>query len=457
MTEKAVVRLIKKSNQLVEAKYKFDIWETRVFAKMISLIKLDDADFKDYRIYIKDIIDEFALSDQNSSYERIKEGAINLMSKTVKILRDTDEGETEFHTNIISGVEHLKNDGLYIDISFHPKMKPFLLQLKDRFTTYDVRNILLLPSSYSIRLYELLKQYEKIGQRKFDIYELKETVGAIESIIKRKKTEIIDHYPLYGNFRQRVLLKAQKDLLKYTDIKFTFEPIKRGRKVTEIIFYISKNHPTRTPIIIKKETEEKPIIYNVFAQIENKIKDWNTKPTEETINKLLENGAREENIREAVKYTQNRIDSKKPIDNEVAYFVKMVQEAKKQGNLFDPIEHKKGKEEDRQKAEEKRQNKIETLELKAQKLRTKISREQNKIVAEIKEKHPKKVKEIYEKMKLETFSGYDPRKTEKENLQHRAVNAYITRKISKAFPKSMIEIQKLEIEHKALKNKINRL
>ena len=35
---KSVVRLVRKSNDLVEAKYKLDIWETRIFTKMVTMI-----------------------------------------------------------------------------------------------------------------------------------------------------------------------------------------------------------------------------------------------------------------------------------------------------------------------------------------------------------------------------------------------------------------------------------
>ena len=50
---------IKKSNDLVEAKYKFDIWETRVFTKMLTFISDEDKEFYEYQIPIKDMIKDF--------------------------------------------------------------------------------------------------------------------------------------------------------------------------------------------------------------------------------------------------------------------------------------------------------------------------------------------------------------------------------------------------------------
>ena len=246
-TTRKVIKFVRKSNELVQAKYKFNVWETRIFTKMLTMVRHSDKDFKNYRIYLHEIIQDFNLENNNAAYERLREGANELMSKIVKVVTQTDEGTMELETPIVVGVERLikakdpGTDAKFIDISFHPKMKPFLLSLQTRYTQYDVQNILALPSTYSIRIYELLKQYQKIGHRKFTLHELKEIIGVIvESSVKGKKV-ISDTYPKYGNFRQRVIEKAKRDLAKHTDIYFTYEPIKRGRAVYAIRFDIFDN------------------------------------------------------------------------------------------------------------------------------------------------------------------------------------------------------------------------
>jgi plasmid replication initiation protein len=161
------------------------------------------------------------------------------MKKTFYIPYEAEDGQKRmFETPVISSLDSsiledrsIGNEHLYIGISFHPRMKPYLLQLNNKFTMYDVRNILKLPSAYSIRIYELLKQYENIGKRKLKVEELKDILG------------IENEYPLYANFKQRVINKAQKDMKEHTDIMFTFEEIKSGRSITDIIFFI-KTNPT---------------------------------------------------------------------------------------------------------------------------------------------------------------------------------------------------------------------
>lgn len=59
----------------------------------------------------------------------------------------------------------------------------------------------------------------------------------------------IHQYPKFYDFKNRVLNVAQKELSEKTDIKFTFEEIKTGRKVTSIRFFIDQKHK-------KKDVEE---------------------------------------------------------------------------------------------------------------------------------------------------------------------------------------------------------
>ena len=351
-----VVRLIKKSNELVEARYKFDIWETRLFTKMLTMVRKDDEDFKDYRIHLHDVIKEFGLQRSNASYERLKLGGIKLMTKIIKVVRETDEGLMEFATPIVVGVENPLNpepgDGEFIDISFHPKMKPFLLALQSKFTMYDVRNILKLPSSYSIRIYELLKQYEKIGKRTFDLQELKRMIGAIEEKTIKGKRVFEDHYTLYGNFRQRVLLKAQKDLFKYTDISFTFEPIKKVRKVAAIIFYISPNG-SRQKFEQPEHEVEQPILplFSLFDEADqylNQVEEWGV--NRDTLEYWL-NEYGEDQVRRAIVYTQTELE-KRAISNPGGYLAAMV----KQPGFFDPEEKKR---ENRQKTIERKEQRRE--------------------------------------------------------------------------------------------------
>ncbi|SDL30519.1 replication initiation protein [Siphonobacter aquaeclarae] len=320
--------LIRKSNALVEAHYKFTIWETRVFAKMVSMIDWEDRDFKEYKIYFRDIIRDFGLRRDGRTYEDLKEGARGLMSKIIKLKVKTDGIYETLETPIIGGIKtpddvhrkivqskRLDDDRVYLKVSFHPDLKPFLIELKERYLVYEMANILDLSSPYTVRIYELLKQYEKLGERMIELQELKAMLGMEEE------------YKLYGHFRDRVLEKAKEDLQKYTDIRFEYEgvqaknypyelPVKlKSNAVVAIRFYnITKNDASRTvkqpmlklkaPAAIPAEPAE--VVHPFFDEIYSQVKDF---VTEQTVAQWLEK-APIDHIRASIQATVKQLKKK---------------------------------------------------------------------------------------------------------------------------------------------------
>jgi plasmid replication initiation protein len=231
------VHLIKKSNQLIEARYKFDAWETRMFLSVLAQIRKEDIDFQTYRIWYGDVIKVFGLK-SNQSYALLREGAKSLMRQKFYV-SSTDGGferETAFH--IIRTVNYLKEgqegSGVeqqeYIDITVEPEMKPLLLQLQQSFTAYDLQNVAKL-SPHSLRLYELLKQYERIGER------------TLEITYMRRILELEKEYPLFADFYKWLIKPAIRDISLYTDLSVVEpEKIKDRKKVVALKFKIVRKH-----------------------------------------------------------------------------------------------------------------------------------------------------------------------------------------------------------------------
>ncbi|MFZ4773736.1 MAG: replication initiation protein [Terrimicrobiaceae bacterium] len=143
--------------------------------------------------------------------------------------RANKQGQTvTLNVSWLSSSEYVEGSGV-VSLCFDPKLKPFLLQLKNRFTNYRIKNIVQLKSQFSIRIYELLKQYKKIGQRLFLVSDLRSILGIEDG-----------QYKLYADFKRKVILIAQKELAKKTDISFRFEEIKIGHGVGQIRFYVNK-------------------------------------------------------------------------------------------------------------------------------------------------------------------------------------------------------------------------
>jgi plasmid replication initiation protein len=320
------VRLIRKANELVEARYRYDIWETRIFAQVVSMVRYEDADFQEYKIYVSDVIKTFGIDGGGKAYKLLVQGAKGLVNKKLIIERERDGKPTELETWLFTSAEYFKTEkgeGSYLVVTFHPALKPYLLELKNRYLVYDIRNILKLTSSYSIRIYELLKQYEKIGRRSFDVENLKLILGILPG-----------EYKLYGHFKDKVILKAQSDLVAETDISFEFEEQKRGKKVVGLTFFIHSNNSRRhenelpddapetaTPERTRKKSETlgSPVFEATFAQVSQ----WGV--TETKLRELfVEHG--EPAVADGLQCTLDNLSQSKIRENPGGFFVRAVGE-----------------------------------------------------------------------------------------------------------------------------------
>mgnify|MGYP000917582434 CR=1 FL=1 len=227
------IALIKKSNQLIEARYKFDVWEMRFFLTVLSNIRKDDTEFEVYRIWYKDVIELFGLK-SNSSYELLRQAAKDLMQKSFFVNYETEGVTREVQYHILRKIDYLKegeeaknlDSQEFVDVTVEPEMKPFLLELQKNFTAYEMRHVRKL-GVYPIRIYELMKQYETIGHRTMKLAEIKRIL------------ELTTEYPRFSNFYQKIIVPAITAINRHTDILITdVIQLKEGRSVEALKFTI---------------------------------------------------------------------------------------------------------------------------------------------------------------------------------------------------------------------------
>ena len=219
--------LIVKSNQMIEASYKLSIQEQRIILYMASQIERDDEDFKSITVNIKEFAD--LLGVQNTNHTYFQQITKDLLTK-VLVIR---EKNTTLQVGWLSSAKYFHQEGS-VQLKFDPELKPYLLQLKERFTKFQFSDVVRLKHLYSIRFYELLKQYEAIGWRYFDLEELRKILGIGK-----------DEYSLYSNFKLKILIPVKKEFdLKYStgelDFTFDYEEKKACRRVAGLKFEILK-------------------------------------------------------------------------------------------------------------------------------------------------------------------------------------------------------------------------
>jgi len=211
----------RQSHLIINAKYGLSVREINMILTLLTAIDKSDTDFKDYIFTLSDFKDKTDITMTTSNLNQVIKG---LMSKPLEI-KTSNKNWKIF--NWFSYFEF--KDGV-ITCRFDKELKPYLLELKERFVTNDLRMLLLMRSSYSKRMYLLLKEYSKIGSRTFEIEELQE-------ILKVPKS----HKERYGKFKSDVLKRAEIDINKFTDLEVELSEKKLGRKVVKVTYTIRKN------------------------------------------------------------------------------------------------------------------------------------------------------------------------------------------------------------------------
>jgi plasmid replication initiation protein len=222
---------VTKSEKLLQARYDLNELSIKLIAILYSNVKRSDEVGKDYEIKIIDIA-KLLNRNYGELYNEIKDSIEELMSKPV-FIPDEDNSKNYIAFNWIADARY--KDGI-ITFTISKRLKPFVLDLQQRFLKYKLENILPLKSKYVIRLYEILKDWLELNNR----YGNKtEKIVSVKEF--RNMLEIPRSYQYSSHIKKLILKKAQSEFETYTDIVFDFEEIKSGRKITHLKFLIKPN------------------------------------------------------------------------------------------------------------------------------------------------------------------------------------------------------------------------
>ena len=221
-------KTVVKANTLIQnSRFNLSLQQQKILLFLISQINAYDEQFKLYEFDLIQFCKYAGIDyDNGKNYIDIKKAIKEIADKSLWVELEEDE---ETLLRWIEKPYINKRQGI-IKIRLDEDMKPFLLQLKANFTSYEIIWTLKFQSKYSVRMYELAKSLHynelEIYTRRYPIDELKKLLGA-------------EHYKEYRDFKRKALIPAIKEVNKYSDKNIVFEEITRGRKVLQIQLYIS--------------------------------------------------------------------------------------------------------------------------------------------------------------------------------------------------------------------------
>lgn len=223
--------LIEKKNVLNELRSNnMTLQELRFFSIYLSKINARDKSTRVVRFSLSDF--QKIMDFGRLNIRQLQASTNSLLGKVVNVPNENGLGYTGF--TLFKRCKVYQDDlkDWYIEIEASDDALPLMFDFKSRYFTYELWNALRLKSANQVRMYEILKQYERIGKRELRITELRELLGIAPN-----------EYPRWNNFKIRVLDSCQQALAETTDIRFTYErgKVGNGGKWLTIIFHIEKN------------------------------------------------------------------------------------------------------------------------------------------------------------------------------------------------------------------------
>lgn len=226
--------LVVKSNKMVNGKYNLKTIDHKMMLTLCSLISSKDDEFCEITLTVKEMADLFNIkgNDKYELYRILNKECKRLLGATIEYNISMENGKKEWIGKTIFSTMHYNEGQGSVKMKFNEDMKEFLLDVKETYTKFKLGYVINFQNRYSFRLYELLKSFEKVGERTLLIEELRTYMNLDEHQFER-----------YTQLKNRVILKCIDEINKYSDIKVELKKEeKEGKRVVGLVFEIRANN-----------------------------------------------------------------------------------------------------------------------------------------------------------------------------------------------------------------------
>ena len=249
--------IFKKSNYLINTKYKMTATEHKIFNLSLAKVKYDEKENRPIAILSAKEVQEILNIKGNSVYSQMKTIA-NKLTGSKKILIE-DKVNKKFSSMILISVcTYVAGKGKMI-VKFEPDTTDLVLNLKPSYTKLKLNIYKHLSNFHAMKLYEIFKSNMFKGDILDITYGINDIKFATLMILTNEKIddalvagkisieEAIEEsaknsgYNTYSSFK-RALDTAVKEINDYTDINVNMKMIRTGvgGKVTKVRFIVTE-------------------------------------------------------------------------------------------------------------------------------------------------------------------------------------------------------------------------
>ena len=241
--------LIVKDNALIEASHRLGEVEQRLV--LLAILKgreycdsVEQLRGKELIIHADDYITKFG-GTQQGAYKALKQAVMGLYRAEWGYKYLTNKGEQRVrYERFTQSADYGQGEGT-VSFRFADAIIPMLVELERNFTTYEIKQVAELSSSYAMRLYEFFMQHldKKTGKGWLDISldDLRFRFGLLPT-----------EYQAMKDFKKRVLELSLKQINTKTDLSATYTQRKQGRVIVGFRFEFERKTNAKP-----KKTKEK--------------------------------------------------------------------------------------------------------------------------------------------------------------------------------------------------------
>ena len=217
------------ANKLISGKQNLKLNSAKILRTLIMQITPQDDEFKSYCISIPRLSKLLGISTDNL-YRDMDSITDDILSNPVSI-KDHELGE---FVKIPWVTVCAYKKGIGFIAQMNPLLKPFLLNLQEKYTQYQLDSILAMKSVYAIRIFELIMK-ESIMK-----YIPKEGTSILLTIQEiREACSCEDKFERISNFKEKVLDVAVKEIERTTMYTLSYDCVKSGRHIYAVRFFIN--------------------------------------------------------------------------------------------------------------------------------------------------------------------------------------------------------------------------
>lgn len=177
--------------------------------------------------------------DLSTAHLALKQCVEKLITRQFTFFKDN---KNKVKTTWIAGIEYVYGENAII-LALSPHVVDELTKLEANFTSYYLEQISPFKSVYSIRIFEIMKQWKSAGKTPvLDISDFRLKLGILPS-----------EYQRINNFKAKVLDFALNEINEKTDLTVNYEQIKKGRQISGFQFFI-KSKKTKEKDVTPKNT-----------------------------------------------------------------------------------------------------------------------------------------------------------------------------------------------------------